>query len=176
MSVLGHVAIGVATARRITPAGDQGKLSWRMAVFSMLALLPDIDLALGAVARSMPLLDHRGATHSIAVAVGVGGAIALVIRVQGRQNAAAWGIVACALVASHGLLDSLGDSDLGVALLWPFSDVRLLAPWHPLPNPSLPGMFSSSGLATLAIEFLVLLPFWLYAFLPRRSAALQVQS
>lgn len=167
MSVLGHVAIGLVAARRLRATGDQGNLSRRMLAFSALALLPDIDLLLGAIAPSLPLLAHRGATHSIVFAIGVGGAISLAIRARGRARAAAWGLLAGALVMSHALMDSVGDSPVGVALLWPFSNARFLGPWHVLPNPTLE-MFSSGDLSTLVLEFVIFLPVWLYAFRPRR--------
>jgi inner membrane protein len=170
MSILGHVAIGVATARLTTRAGQPSKtIRTRMVVLAALALLPDIDLVLQEIAPSVSMLQHRAATHSLAFAIGVGGTIALVVLARSGRRAAAWGFVAGAVVASHGLLDSLGDSNLGVALLWPFSNARLLAPWHVLPNPSLPGLLSTRGLAEVAIEFVLFLPFWLYAFLPRSS-------
>jgi inner membrane protein len=176
MSVLGHVAIGVAAARRVTPGGEpQQRLGVHMVVLAALALLPDIDFLLHDAVPSIALLDHRAATHSLAFAVVVGGLIAPAIRVSGGQRPLCWGLLAGAVVASHGLLDSFGDSDLGVALLWPFSDARILAPWHVLPNPALGGLLTRVGLATLALEFLVFMPFWLYAFLPR-SAGAQVRS
>jgi inner membrane protein len=170
MSLLGHVAIGVATARRTTPAGEpRKKLGTRIVVFSALALLPDVDFVLHRLAPSIAYLDHRGATHSLAFALGVGASVALVIVASGRGRPVAWGVIAGAVVASHGVLDCLGDTSLGVALFWPFSDARVLAPWHVLPNPALQGLFSSHGLAELGIEFLLFVPFWLYAFLPRRD-------
>ena len=176
MSILGHIAIGVATARFITPAGQPStNRGIRMVTLSALALLPDIDFLLHGIAPSARFLEHRGATHSFAIAVLVGASIALTIRVRGGRGPAMWGLVATAVVASHGLLDFVGDSSLGVALLWPFSDARLQAPWHVLPNPSLPGMVSTPGIAELALEFALFLPFWLYAFLPRRPRAAGAQ-
>jgi inner membrane protein len=171
MSLFGHVAIGVATARLITPAAEPSKtLGTRMVTLGALALLPDIDFLLERISPSAGFLDHRGATHSFAVALIIGASIAVAIRARGGRGSVMWGLVATAVVASHGLLDYFGDSSLGIALLWPFSDARLLAPWHVLPNPSPQGLFSTRGLFELASEFVLFLPFWLYAFLPRRTA------
>jgi inner membrane protein len=169
MSLLGHVAIGVATARGVAPADQPTKnLAARMFAFSTLALLPDVDFLLDDLAPTVPFLEHRGATHSFAFAVIVGLCVAVGIRALGRRRAAVWGLIAGAVVVSHGLLDYFGDSDLGVALLWPFTDARFLAPWHFLPNPSSTSL-SMGLLVDLAVEFALFLPLWLYAFLPRRS-------
>lgn len=176
MSLLGHVAIGVATARLLTPAGQPSKtLSTRMVILTALALVPDIDFLLHGIAPWADLLAHRGPTHSFAFALVVGASIAAAIRAWVGRDPVVSGLVATAVVASHGVLDYVGDSSLGVALLWPFSDARLLAPWHILPNPSFPGLFSTDGLAGLAFEFLLFLPFWLYAFLPRRKPGVDAQ-
>jgi Predicted membrane-bound metal-dependent hydrolases len=147
-----------------------------MFVLSALAFLPDTDFILHQLAPSIAALNHRGATHSLAVAVGVGCLAALVIKAWGAKRPLAWGVLVSAVVASHGLLDYFGDSNLGVALLWPISDVRLLAPWHVLPNPTIAGLLSSVGFAEFGSEFVVFLPIWLYAFLPRRRPARHVQN
>jgi inner membrane protein len=177
MSMLGHVAIGVAAARLVTPAGKPSHvLRTRMVVLTALALLPDVDFLIEAVAPSASPFAHRGASHSFAIAMVVGASIAVAIRLRGGRRAVAWGLLATAVVASHGVLDLLGESDLGVALLWPMSDARFLATWHFLPNPPWPGVLSAYGLSELALEFAVFLPFWLYAFLPRRLFVPRVQS
>lgn len=169
MSALGHVAVGVATARLITPAGSPSRLlRQRMLVLSVLALLPDLDLLIPAVGSSVGPFAHRGASHSLAVTMIVGVSIAFAIRAWGGERALAWGLLATAVVASHAILDLFGDTDLGVALLWPLSDARFLAPWHILPNPPWPGVFSRFGLTQLGLELVLFLPFWLYAFFPRR--------
>jgi hypothetical protein len=74
-----------------------------------------------------------------------------------------------AVVASHGLLDSFGNSTLGVTLFWPFSEAEYLAPVHVLPNPNFQDLLTLGGLADLGLEFLIFLPLWIYAFLPRRT-------
>jgi inner membrane protein len=171
MSLLGHIAIGVATARRVTPADEPAEvLPTRMVILAALAFLPDIDFLLQDLDPSASFLYHRGATHSLVFALCIGALAAIALVASGKPRPLAWGLLTAAVVASHGLLDSFGNSTLGVELLWPFSDVRLLAPWHVLPNPSF-ALLSRSGLATLLLEFVVFLPLWLYAFLPRRRSA-----
>ena len=176
MSMLGHVAIGVATARLITPAGEPSRLlRARMLMLSALGLLPDLDFLIPVGGSPVGPFTHRGATHSFAVAIVVGVSIAVAIRLWAVRRAVAWGLLTTAVVASHGILDYFGDTQLGVALLWPVSDARFLAPWHLLPNPPWPGLFSPYGLRQLALELLVFLPFWLYAFLPRPLFGQRVQ-
>ena len=176
MSLLGHIAIGVATARRITPAEEPTEtLQTRMVVLAALAFLPDIDFLLEDLAPRVGFLDHRGATHSLVFALCIGVLAAIFLVATRRPRPLEWGVLTAAVVASHGLLDSFGNSTLGVALFWPFSDARYLAPLHALPNPSWQDLLTSRGLADIGIEFLLFLPFWIYAFYPRRSRAADPQ-
>src|SRR3954451_13870635 len=172
MSVLGHVAIGVVAARAVTPPEqDEERLAGRMVGLALLALLPDSDFILSAMAPRVELLEHRGATHSLAVAVTVGLIIAFALSLSGNPDALRWGLVAGAVVASHGLIDTFGETDLGVELFWPFSDVRVLAPWHILPNPGLYRPLVTNFFGELALEAILFLPAWLCAFWPRRRRA-----
>ncbi|HYL41187.1 MAG TPA: hypothetical protein VET90_07765, partial [Candidatus Binatus sp.] len=63
-------------------------------------------------------------------------------------------------------LDLLGDSTLGVQLLWPFSDARF-TPWQLLPDPAFIPPLARNFLAPLAAEAVIFLPAWIYAFFPR---------
>jgi inner membrane protein len=172
MSVLGHVAIGIVVARAITPAAETpDRLAPRMVGLAALALLPDSDFVLGALARGSPLFIHRGPTHSLLAAVLVGLVVAFVLVVARDPAALRWGLIAGLVVASHGFMDAIGDSSVGVELLWPFSDVRLLAPWQLLPDPSLTPPLVRNFLGALLAEAVVFSPAWLYAFLPRSLLA-----
>jgi inner membrane protein len=172
MSVLGHIAIGVVTARAITPAdGEPEQLVGPMVGLALLALLPDTDFILGAIAPRVALFDHRGPSHSLAVAVTVGLVIAFALSVSGNPHALRWGLIAGAVVASHGIMDTFGQTDVGVELFWPFSDVRVLAPWHLLPNPALYRPIAANFFGELAIEAVLFIPAWLYAFWPRARRA-----
>lgn len=175
MSVLGHIAIGVVTARAGTPglergAADQrrsGPLAGRMAALAALALGPDVDLLLGAMFPGVSVFEHRGPTHSLFVAALIGVLVAGALTAGGNGRPLRWGLVAGLVVASHGLVDSVGSSDLGVQLFWPFSDERFLAPWRFLPDPSLGRPFVTQFLWPLAAEAVLYLPAWVYAFAPR---------
>jgi membrane-bound metal-dependent hydrolase YbcI (DUF457 family) len=109
------------------------------------------------------LFAHRGPMHSLAFAVVVGAIVAALMSSERRMR---MGMAATAVVASHGLLDALGDSTVGVELLWPFSDVRWLAPWHPLPNVDLARPLTST-IGVVLLEVLLFAPAFVYALLPR---------
>jgi inner membrane protein len=171
MASIGHLAVGLAAAR-----AQDARPSWRaMLGWSALALLPDID-AVGFM-RGVPYgaeWGHRGATHSLALALAGGIATGLGARVLGAhssKSAARFTVLATLVLASHGLLDTLTDGGLGIALLWPFSLHRFFAPWQPIPvAPIGPAFFSADGAMIAATELVLFLPLWLYAFGIRRRA------
>lgn len=131
MASLGHIAIGLAAAK--LHSADQ-RLHWRAAlVWPSLAMLPDADVigfAMG-VKYAAPW-GHRGATHSLAIALAVAALVAALAPKAGISRGRAWWL-ASFVVVSHGLLDTMTDGGLGVALLWPFSLTRYFAPWRPIP-------------------------------------------
>jgi inner membrane protein len=72
------------------------------------------------------------------------------------------------VVATHGLLDTLTDGGLGVALLWPFSDARYFAPWRPIPvAPIGRRLFGAAGLSLMLYECVLFLPFFVIGLWPR---------
>lgn len=172
MASIGHVAVGMALGRHEAGATSRGRLAASMALFSALALLPDADVI--AFKLRIPYeatWGHRGASHSLVFAALVALAVVGVARLL-RLPPGRTGLLALLAVASHGLLDALTDGGLGAALLWPFSNERLFAPWRPLPvAPIGAGMFSARGLYVVFVEFFVFLPFWAFALRPRRRAA-----
>lgn len=98
------------------------------------SVLPDIDMlnVWYGGARYGALLGHRGLTHSIGFALGLGVLAALAARRFGWRAGIAFLFVAASTV-SHPLLDLLTDRGIGTALFWPLSDQRLTLPWRPLP-------------------------------------------
>jgi inner membrane protein len=136
-------------------------------VWSGLSLLPDADVfgfRLGV--RYEEPWGHRGATHSLAFALGVA-CLVLVIAKAARLPPVRTALIALAVVASHALLDTLTDGGLGCALLWPFSDERFFAPWTPLPVAPIGRAFlSAEGLRVAGVELLVLSPVLAYALWP----------
>ncbi|HJL18575.1 MAG TPA: metal-dependent hydrolase [Sandaracinaceae bacterium LLY-WYZ-13_1] len=167
MASLGHVAVGLAAGRF---HGDRGGSPVRAMVgFSALSLAADLDVV--AFALGIPYeapFGHRGASHSLFVALGVGCLCALLARdPEHRWRLARLGVI---VAASHGLLDTLTDGGLGIALLWPLSDARFFAPWRPIPvAPIGAGMLSARGLWVVAAEAALFAPLLLYALGPRRA-------
>lgn len=139
-----------------------------MVAFAAVAMLPDADVIafMLRIPYSAPW-GHRGASHSLLLALlvglGIGGGLGWLRGQLGRY------LLASVLVlASHGLLDTLTDGGLGVALLWPWSKARFFAPVRPLPvAPIGLGMLSERGLSVLLTETLYFLPLLLAALWPR---------
>ena len=163
MASIGHVAVGLAAAR----AYERGETPrWPALLgWSALSLLPDIDVV--GFVRGVPYgapWGHRGATHSFALAIAGGVVVGLCAR---RFNRPVLRTMAFAIVvlASHGLLDTMTDGGLGIALLWPFSLTRFFAPWQPIPvAPIGLDFFTLDGAMVALSEVALFLPLWLFAF------------
>jgi inner membrane protein len=164
MASIGHVAVGLAAARAY--AGPEERPSWLAMVFwPALALLPDIDVVgfMGGVPYGAAW-GHRGATHSLLLAAAGGVATGLAARIFKRPVGLTTA-VAVVVLASHGLLDTMTDGGLGIALLWPFSLTRFFAPWQPIPVAPIGPAFLTLDGATVALsEIALFLPLWLFAF------------
>jgi inner membrane protein len=178
MASVGHIAVGMAAGRAWAGRKSRGATS-AMLAFSMLSVLPDADvlgMALG-IPYGAPW-GHRGATHSILVAVllGVGAACLLVLparRTAGARVAAlrSASLFAVAVAASHGVLDAMTDGGKGVAFFWPISVRRVFFPWRPIPvAPIGLGLISLEGLSVVLWELLVFSPLLAFALWPRRDA------
>ncbi len=168
MASLGHAFIGMAGARlvRSTPPRAPGSAG-ALLLWASLSMLPDADVI--GMAFGVPYeapWGHRGATHSLVFAAAVAIVAGLVARAIGRA-APRTTVVAFAIVASHGLFDTLTNGGLGCALFWPFSDQRYFAPWQPIPvSPIGLAYFSAYGLFVAVFEFVVFFPFFFYALWP----------
>ena len=137
-----------------------------MARWSLLALAPDADV-IGFLLGVPYGADwgHRGATHSLAIALAAGGIVAALSPARSWRVAA----VVAAVVGSHGLLDALTDGGLGAALFWPFDDSRYFAPWTPVPvSPIGLRVLSPYGLSVALHELVLFSPLFAYALWPRR--------
>jgi inner membrane protein len=186
MASLGHVAVGIAVGRLWTTLGSRHGRTHRsltsfakvMIAFSALSLAPDLDVI--AFRFGIPYaapFGHRGAAHSICVALVLACVAALATRLTPEQVDRAqtrtrlW--LLCAMVAvSHGLLDTLTDGGLGIALLWPVSDHRYFAPWTPIPvAPIGARMLTGRGLGVVMTEALQFAPLLVWSLWPRQSPA-----
>jgi inner membrane protein len=171
MPSVGHIAVGLAAARIGQPPAGVRALAWAI-LLTIAACLPDVDVV--AFTLGIPYhapFGHRGAIHSLLFAVISGvlvGLAALPLNVPAARMALAVGMV----MATHGLLDTLTDGGLGVALLWPFSDARYFAPWRPVPvAPIGHRLFEAPGLKLMLNECVLFLPLFLVGLWPRARAA-----
>lgn len=165
MPALGHLAVGLAIGRLAAPRDRPA--AGALALHACLALAPDLD-AIGMVLWGRPFpapFAHRGATHSLAVAL----LAALLVAALSERRPRAFAS-ALAAAASHGLLDMCTHGARGVAFLWPFLEGRVRFPWAPLAATPMGGrLLSGRGLSALAAEALLYAPLLVYALWPRRG-------
>jgi inner membrane protein len=171
MASLGHVAIGMACGRAFSSdRAAARKAAW---IFTGVSLWPDLDAAgflFGISYRAW--IGHRGATHSLVVAllIGLAGyAIAQRRNLPLRRTT----ILTTIAATSHALLDIVTfGGGLGCALLWPISDERFWAPIRFIPiSPIGLRIFSPYGMRVLLTEAAIFAPLFIYALWPRRAAA-----
>jgi hypothetical protein len=115
---IGHTAIGLATHKTVEIA-DNETARWKLlAVITVLANLPDIDVVLGLIAQGNGNLFHRGPTHSLFFAL-VAGYLASQAWRLGRQIPRLRFGPCFLIVCSHVLADMVFTAS-PVSLLWPF--------------------------------------------------------
>lgn len=171
MPSIGHVAVGLAAARRASTTRRQRVvLSF---LFGAASLLPDLDVigfAFGV--RYGAPWGHRGASHSLVFALGLAAAFTLLAkRIDERSRGPRFRLFLwlAVVIASHGLLDALTDGGRGIALLWPFTKERFFAPVRPIPVAPIGIRFlSPRGLFVALAELVLFAPFFLYGLWPRR--------
>jgi inner membrane protein len=140
------LAIGLALGR--------GRIARPLLFTGMaLAMLPDADvIAFKLGIAYEDAFGHRGASHGIFTAAFVAGLLALAMPAFRKWSAFLFLAFA---MASHGLLDALTSGGLGPALLWPFSEARIFAPFTPIRvSPIGAGFFSMRGVETMLSELL----------------------
>lgn len=181
MASIGHVAVGMAAARACRDgrpstalrAGAPGLVA--MAGWSALSLLPDADVI--GFAMGVQYGDpwgHRGATHSLTLALGLGAAIGVAAPRLKLSRSRAWAIASIVLT-SHALLDTMTDGGLGCALFWPVDLTRYFAPWRPIPVAPIGLAFlSPAGLFISLVEVVLFAPAFVYAL--RRSKGADARS
>ena len=172
MASIGHVVVGLAGARVLADGGGGVGMRWQTALLlSALSLWPDADvIAFWLRVPYRAEWGHRGATHSLLLALLAGVACSYLL---GRTKSRLRSILVCVgVAASHGLLDALTDGGLGAALLWPWSLQRIFFPLRPLPvAPIGLHLLSERGVSVLLREALLFLPLLLWALWPRRQPA-----
>jgi hypothetical protein len=81
-------------------------------------------------------------------------------------------LVACAVLVSHALLDTMTDGGLGCALLWPFDLTRYFAPWRPIPvSPIGLDYLTGYGALVFLLELLMFAPLVVFALRTRPLGA-----
>jgi inner membrane protein len=164
MASIGHLAVGAALGAVYSRAtGSNPRIT--ILTFASLALAPDLDLVTSAFgAPGNTPLDHRGITHSLPFAMILGLLVSLVFHKRGRGLLA--GLLTFGALGSHGFLDSMSERGGGPMLLWPFTAENYEFQWRPIP-----GVLTAShyltleAIPTLVVEFLLFLPFSLFAAL-----------
>jgi inner membrane protein len=142
------IAIGLGVGRRYVS-------SPLLACGVLASILPDLDVFAFRFGVSYSnQLGHRGFSHSVLFALLLGLFAAAIARWLCTNRTAAFTFVFVAAF-SHGLLDMFTNGGMGVALWWPFSEVRLFAPWQVIEvSPlSLLRVIGSRGLVVLWSEF-----------------------
>lgn len=171
MPSIGHAMVGLAAGR--LHARRREELAGSMLLFAVVGMLPDLD-AIAFVLR-IPYqapFGHRGAMHSLGMAVLMSLALGLLGRLL-KLSFARVALVSFAALAVHDLCDAATDGGLGVALWWPFSNERVFLPWTPIPVAPIGvrGLLTEYGRRVVGTELVMFLPFALYAFWPRRRAS-----
>ena len=98
---------------------------------------------------------HRGASHSLIFAFGLGLFAACLAPLLRCRAITAFVVISLA-VLSHIALDAMTNGGLGVAAFWPWDETRHFLPWRPIRvSPfSLKAFLSARGAAILTSELL----------------------
>lgn len=132
-TIISHGVAALAIGKAFAP--DRMPLRfWFLTCFC--AICPDFDVI--AFAFDVPYGDmfgHRGITHSLLFAFGLGVLIVLLwFRETRLFTGKWWSLVSYFFVvtASHSVLDAITNGGLGVAFLAPFNNERFFFPWRPV--------------------------------------------
>lgn len=150
---------------------------WRLVlVAAFAAAAPDVD-GLFKHFLHVPvssIYSHRGAAHSLFVALAAGILAALFHKALEVRPMTA-GVVIAASMASHGILDMMTNSGQAVAYLWPLSSARMFADWRPIQSgPDYVSNLVSGSIARLRVElFQLIIPMFALALLVRGARHLR---
>jgi inner membrane protein len=115
-----HAAAGLGIAAVLAPS----RMAWPYwCLAAILPVLPDLDTL--SMTSSHSVWGHRGWTHSLACAFVVGLSAAALSGWYFCRGFWRLAVVFCLAAASHALLDMLTRGGSGVAIWWPFSDLRV---------------------------------------------------
>lgn len=128
-----HLVFGATAGAGIAHVADldQPASVGCAALAAVAALLPDLDHPRSLLGRHLPrgsheLVEHRGATHSLAWALLAGWLTMRAAEQLGIPRARLVGAIVAAGVGSHLLADAITEQ--GIPWLWPLSGRRLALP------------------------------------------------
>lgn len=128
-----HGVVGIICTGAVPQGVSKGRCA---VVFATISMLPDLDL-LGMLmgVHWLGTFGHRGITHSLLAAIGLGVMGAMAIRGVSEWEPGVQirvvGLSVC-VAASHGILDASTNLGVGVGLFMPLSDARVLLPVRPI--------------------------------------------
>jgi membrane-bound metal-dependent hydrolase YbcI (DUF457 family) len=116
----------------------------------VLAVAPDLDIVVWILFQPAGMNPHRGASHSIFVALALASIAWLIVSRGGKKGGAVLPLALGLAALTHPLLDFLMGCGPPVPLLWPFRDHGWLSPVQLIPT----AYYSRtlSGLASLALD------------------------
>lgn len=115
---LAHAALGLA-AHELGGENPPIHSPWRkLALIGLLANLPDIDVVIGLLLQGDGSVYHRGPTHGLLFALGMGWLASRLWRWWSRTASVSF-IWCASIILSHILADALFTS-APVSFLWPF--------------------------------------------------------
>jgi membrane-bound metal-dependent hydrolase YbcI (DUF457 family) len=114
---IAHAAIGLATHELVGENQPIPSLWRKLALIGLLANLPDVDVVIGLILQGDGSVFHRGPTHSLLFALGMGWLASRLWR-RWSGTASASFIWCASIILSHILADALFTS-APVSFLWP---------------------------------------------------------
>lgn len=151
-TLFSHAAAAVALGQA---APAKYRDDWRFwYTVAYCSILPDADVVSFLMGiKYEDLWGHRGMTHSLVFAAGVGALAAARFRPGWKKEGWALAAFFAAITASHGVLDALTNGGLGVAFFSPFDATRYFFPWTPVEvSPIGAGFFSARGVSVVLNE------------------------
>jgi inner membrane protein len=172
MACFGHVAVGLMAGRiqhqgRTIPERPSSEAATLIG-FGVLGTLPDFDVfAVMLGASEHTTAGHRGASHSLLMALALAVAGGLLARRYG-WNGVRTALALALAVGSHSVLDTLAQGGRAIPLFWPLTSHRFAAPLRLFPDaPRGVAFISRHGLTVAALEFAYFLPVTAFALWPR---------
>ncbi len=151
-TIFTHAAVACALGQAAPAKYRDDWRFWYTAVYC--SILPDADVVSFLMGiKYEDLWGHRGVTHSLVFAAGLGALAAARFRPGWKTEGWKLAALFAAISASHGVLDAFTNGGLGVAFFSPFDPTRYFFPWTPIEvSPIGAGFFSARGLGVVLNE------------------------